>query len=440
MAVAPALPARLAPLRTGKFPFLKGPLLKGPFLKRIACACALVLAVAGIARLVAQIEGDRGINPVATSHDIEISGIEVNVAGKTAEEARQAGWAEARRKAWEQAGGPKISDDQIESFVASIVVEREQIGPRRYIATLGVIFDRARAGQFLSAADGVAARHSAPMLTIPVLYSGGVAQVYEVRGPWQAAWAQYKAATSGIDYVRPSGSGGDSLLLTAGQTTRRSRAWWGNIVGQFEASDVLVPVARLERQWPGGPVRGTFTARYGPDSTSLGSFTLTANKEADLPVMLANAVKRIDAMYNEALARGDLKPDQTLRQQNELDPALAAIIAAAARMEAGNASAASTTTTTATPSATPSATPTPEAKISSITVQFASPDAKALDAVLSSVRSVPGVRGASTSSLAMGGTSVMRVTFAGSIDELRDALRARGWSVSAGGNALSIRR
>ncbi|WP_310532653.1 heavy-metal-associated domain-containing protein [Novosphingobium sp.] len=399
-----------------------------------------MLAVAGIARLVAQIEGDRGINPVATSHDIEISGIEVNVAGKTAEEARQAGWAEARRKAWEQAGGPKISDDQIESFVASIVVEREQIGPRRYIATLGVIFDRARAGQFLSAADGVAARHSAPMLTIPVLYSGGVAQVYEVRGPWQAAWAQYKAATSGIDYVRPSGSGGDSLLLTAGQTTRRSRAWWGNIVGQFEASDVLVPVARLERQWPGGPVRGTFTARYGPDSTSLGSFTLTANKEADLPVMLANAVKRIDAMYNEALARGDLKPDQTLRQQNELDPALAAIIAAAARMEAGNASAASTTTTTATPSATPSATPTPEAKISSITVQFASPDAKALDAVLSSVRSVPGVRGASTSSLAMGGTSVMRVTFAGSIDELRDALRARGWSVSAGGNALSIRR
>jgi hypothetical protein len=99
-----------------------------------------------------------------------------------------------------------------------------------------------------------------------------------------------------------------------------------------------------------------------------------------------------------------------------------------------------TTSTGATPASTPSDTTTPESKITSSTVQFASPDAKALDAVLSSVRSVPGVRGASTSSLAMGGTSVMRVTFAGSIDELRDALRARGWSVSAGGNALSIRR
>lgn len=429
MAVAPALPAPLAPHRAGKVSLWKG----------IGTACALALAMAGIARLVAQVEGDRGINPVATSHDIEIGGIEVNTTGKTAEEARQAGWEEARRKAWEKAGGPKIPDAQIESFVASIVVEREQIGPRRYIATLGVIFDRARAGQFLSAAEGVAARHSAPMLTLPVLYSGGVAQVYEVRGPWQAAWAQFKAPTSGIDYVRPSGSGGDSLLLTAGQTTRRSRAWWGNIVGQFDASDILIPVARLERQWPGGPVRGTFTARYGPDSVSLGSFTLTANREAELPAMLANAVKRIDAMYNEALARGDLKPDATLSQQNELDPALAAIIAAAAKMEAANAPAASADPA-ATPTPTPSATPTAEAKISTITVQFASPDAKALDAVLSSVRSVPGVRGAATTSLAMGGTSVMRVTFAGSIDELRDALKARGWSVSAGANALSIRR
>lgn len=429
MAVAPALPAPLAPHRAGKVSLWKG----------IGTACALALAVAGIARLVAQVEGDRGINPVATSHDIEIGGIEINTTGKTAEEARQAGWEEARRKAWEKAGGPKIPDAQIESFVASIVVEREQIGPRRYIATLGVIFDRARAGQFLSAAEGVAARHSAPMLTLPVLYSGGVAQVYEVRGPWQAAWAQFKAPTSGIDYVRPSGSGGDSLLLTAGQTTRRSRAWWGNIVGQFDASDILIPVARLERQWPGGPVRGTFTARYGPDSVSLGSFTLTANREAELPAMLANAVKRIDAMYNEALARGDLKPDATLSQQNELDPALAAIIAAAAKMEAANAPAASADPA-ATPTPTPSATPTAEAKISTITVQFASPDAKVLDAVLSSVRSVPGVRGAATTSLAMGGTSVMRVTFAGSIDELRDALKARGWSVSAGANALSIRR
>ncbi|MFM5905965.1 MAG: heavy-metal-associated domain-containing protein [Novosphingobium sp.] len=411
-------------------------------MKGTAAALVLAALVAGSVRLIAQVEGDRGINPVAVSHDIEISGIEVNVTGKTAEEARQAGWNEARRKAWAKAGGPSIPDGQIESYVSAIVVEREQIGPRRYIATLGVIFDRARAGQFLSSREGGAASHSAPMLTIPVLYSGGVAQVYEVRGPWQAAWAQFKAPTSGIDYVRPSGSGGDSLLITAGQTSRRSRVWWGNIVEQFQASDVLMPVARLERQWPGGPVRGTFTARFGPDNGSLGSFTLSANTEAEVPAMLATAVRRIDTMYNDALSKGLLKPDAALRQNDGLDPALAAIISASARIEAGNSATQTQPNTKPSdaPTDSPSATPSPEAKVTSITVQFASPDAKAVDAALSSVRGVPGVRGASTSSLAMGGTSVMRVTFSGSIDDLRSALQSRGWSVSAGSNALSIRR
>ena len=80
-------------------------------------------------------------------------------------------------------------------------------------------------------------------------------------------WAEDRAGTSGVDYVRPVGAGGDSLLLTAGQPSRRSRAWWRNVLDQFGASDVIIPVARLERQWPGGPVRGTFTARYGPDNT-----------------------------------------------------------------------------------------------------------------------------------------------------------------------------
>jgi hypothetical protein len=41
---------------------------------------------------------------------------------------------------------------------------------------------------------------------------------------------------------------------------------------QFEAADVLVAIAKLDHQFPGGPVRGTFTARYGPDNTFLGIF------------------------------------------------------------------------------------------------------------------------------------------------------------------------
>jgi hypothetical protein len=45
-----------------------------------------------------------------------------------------------------------------------------------------------------------------------------------------------------------------------------------------------------------------------------------------------------------------------------------------------------------------------------------------------------------TTSIAIGGTSVMRVTFAGDLEALAAALRAQGWKVTQGANALSIRK
>jgi hypothetical protein len=403
----------------------------------LATALALALAVIGPDRLIAQIEGDRGIAPLANSTDIEVHGVEVNVTGKSAEDAREEGWKQAQVKAWEQLKGPKLSPEQIDAMVSAVVIEREQIGPHRYIARLGVVFDRGKAGPLLGAGDsGVTAARSAPLLVLPILYSGGAAQVFEVRGPWQKAWANFQTAQSPIDYVRPVGAGGESLILTAGQASRRSRLWWRTILDQFGASDVIMPIARLERQWPGGPVKGTFTARYGPDDTYLDSFTLTAPDDRGVPQMLNQALVRLDQIYANALSQGLLRPDPTLvADQNQFYAALQAIEAEAAKANPGGTSGAAPV-----PGATPSATPTTPGRASSYTVQFASPDASAVDAALASVRGAPGVQGAATTSIAIGGTSVMRVSSAGSLDELAAALRARGWQVTVGGNALSIRR
>lgn len=408
----------------------------------LGIALGIALAAVGPARLIAQIEGERGIIPMARSTDIEVAGIEVNTTGKNGQEAREAGWREAYKKAWAQLHGPAMPDAQIESMVSAVVIEHEQIGPRRYIAKLTITFDRGHAGQYVGTADGVIAAHSAPMLIVPVLYSGGVAQVYEVRSPWQRAWAEFRAGTSAIDYIRPVGGGGDSLLLTAGQVQRRSRSWWRNVLDEFGASDVVMPIARLERQWPGGPVRGTFTARYGPDSTVIESFTLTANDDAGVPAMLTQAVQRFDAIYGQALAQGILRPDPTLNERPGMDPAVAALIAAARSAEQAARSDDADIATTPTPAAKPSSTPGAPAAgaASSYTVQFASPDARSVDAALAAVRAASGVQGASTSSIAIGGTSVMRVTYVGDLNGLAAALRARGWQVSTGGGVLSIRR
>jgi hypothetical protein len=81
-----------------------------------------------------------------------------------------------------------------------------------------------------------------------------------------------------------------------------------------------------------------------------------------------------------------------------------------------------------------------EAPLRSITVQFATPDAAAFDGALGAVRGTGGVRGVGVTSTAIGGTSVMNVSFAGSLEELAAALEARGFAVRRGANALAISR
>ncbi len=406
----------------------------------LAAPALVVLALVTAGGLFAQVAGERGIIPVASSTDIEVRGIEVNVSGDNAEDARRNGYLEAQRLAWKKINGPAIADSQLESMVAAILVENEQIGPRRYIARLGVIFDRARVGGRLGGEGG--ASHSAPMLTLPVLISGGTGTMFEVRNAWQRVWAESQFGASTIDYVRPEGAGGDSLLLTYGQTGRRSRAWWNTVLDQFGAADVLVPIARLEYEYPGGPVRGHFTARYGPDNRWLGEFDLRAQSPQQVPAMLEQAVTRLDGIFRRALAEGKLRPDPTLSFANvELTPELRALLDESRRAEAvERALAAGEDVPSLVAQPVLDGVQPAQVAISSLVVQAATPDARAFDATLSGLRGVGGVRGVAVTSTAIGGTSVMQVTFGGDISDLAAALRAAGWRVTEGGNALAISR
>lgn len=397
----------------------------------VAVLCALVLFGIGLA-VTAQVAGDRGIAPVASSSDIEVRGIEVDRRGETGAKAREEAWRSAQREAWSRLNGPPISDAQLNGLVSAVVIENERIGPKRYIATLGVIFDRARAAPYFGGEQR--GRGSAPMLLLPVSVSGGAYTIYEVRNPWQRAWAEFQPGGSRVDYVRPAGVGGDSLLFNYGQVQRRSRAWWRAILDQFGAASVLVPVAKLEYEWPGGPVRGEFTARYGPDSKVLDSFTMRAENAEQLPAMLSRAVVRFDEIYEQAFVEGKLRADPTLDSASggAIDPALARLIEVGRALEARDAAIEAgeilpTDTQTA-------------GQVLSHVVQFDSPTAASIDGTLLAIRGVPGVRGAVTTSIAIGGQSVMSVSFAGSLDQLAGVLRQNGYTVREGESAIAISR
>ena len=284
-------------------------------LRSLFAPLAIVTMLAGAAAY-AQIEGGRGVAPIDSSGSYEVSGIAVDVAAKTAEAARYGGWRIAQRKAWVQlsnrlgGGGGLVSDGTLDQIVSGIVIENEQIGPTRYIAKLGILFDRARAGALL----GIAAYsdRSRPMLVVPLQISGGIETVFERRNPWQEAWARYRTGNSRIDYVRPAGNGADSLLLNAGQVTRPGRGWWRTIVDQYGAQDILIPIVRLSRTYPGGPIIGQFQGRHGPDNALIGSFALRVGSAAGLPALLDAGVKRLDDLYQRALSQGALGYDPTL--------------------------------------------------------------------------------------------------------------------------------
>lgn len=395
---------------------------------QIAIAIALGLAAAA---LFAQMEGERGVPPIASGGDYQVSGVKVDVLGKDANSARAAGWRLAQRQAWRMlwsrthgdAGVPSLSDSQLEGMISGIEIEYEQIGPTRYVATLGVLFDRARTGQVLGV-TGSNVVHSPPLLVIPVMWDGGSAVSYERINEWQKAWARFRTGDSAIDYVRVAGSIADPILLNAGQVGRRGRLWWRVLLDQYGAADVVVPIARIERQWPGGPVLGTFTARYGPDDRLIGSFSLRASADSAIPQMMDEAARRIDQLYTAALNDGRLRPDPSLIIEEPVDVDALAIENATEASGEGMIEA-----------------PLPAAATSSsVSIQFDTPDVGSVAQGEAALRSVPGVRSAATTSLALGGTSVMQVSFDGTVDALRAALQARGFSVAGSGSSLRIRR
>ena len=390
--------------------------------RRFLLPLMLVLAVAGISAAVyAQLEtGDRGILPIDSSGTLEITGIHVDVGGTDAQSARYAGWRIAQRQGfralWAKMHNapinqaPNLPDGTLDQIVSSINVEREEIGPNRYIADLGILFDRARAAQFLGVEGGEVQR-SVPMLLIPITVTAGTATSVELRNAWQRAWAQFRTSQSPIDYVRVSGLGVDPMLVNAAQVSRPGRGWWRNIIDLYGAADILVAEVQLQRLYPGGPARGRFIARHGPDGEIVGGFTLTAQNGDQIPAMMAQGVQRMDALFADALAAGRLQRDESLNLPPPPLPELPVVEAPVTPVNLSNA----------------------------YQVQVTGKNVNFYNFAMAHLRTLAGVDSATPQQINPGGTSYILVRYRGGIDQLAAALRGRGWIVESAGTVVRLR-
>jgi hypothetical protein len=385
-------------------------------------AVLLLIAFAALSvALYAQVEsGERGFLPLDSSGTLDITGIHVDVGGTDAQSARYAGWRIAQRQGfralWAKMHNapinqaPNLPDGTLDQIVSSINVEREEIGPNRYIADLGILFDRARAAQFLGVEGGEVQR-SVPMLLIPITVTAGTATSVELRNAWQRAWAQFRTSQSPIDYVRVSGLGVDPMLVNAAQVSRPGRGWWRNIIDLYGAADILVAEVQLQRLYPGGPARGRFIARHGPDGEIVGGFTLTAQNGDQIPAMMAQGVQRMDALFADALAAGRLQRDESLNLPPPPLPELPVVEAPVTPVNLSNA----------------------------YQVQVTGKNVNFYNFAMAHLRTLAGVDSATPQQINPGGTSYILVRYRGGIDQLASALRGRGWIVESAGTVVRLR-
>ena len=392
--------------------------------RRLVIPILMLIALAGAGVAVyAQLESaDRGILPLDTTNTLEIGPVHVDVGAADAQSARLGGWRLAQRQGFRMlwakmhnapiSQAPSLPDGTLDQIVSSINVDREQIGPNRYIADLTVEFDHDLAAPYLGVEGAQVVQHSAPMLLIPIMVTAGTETSLEFRNAWQRAWAQFQTAQSPINYVRVSGMGADPLLVNAAQTTRPGRGWWRALLDMYGAQDVLVAEVQLQRAFPGGPARARFIARHGPDNEVVGGFTLTAPNSDAIPAMMAQGAQRIDAIFAQALADGRLSRDPSL---NLPPPPIQQLPVVAA----------------------PSS-PKPVNVANSFQVQIIGNDVNVYNFAMAHLRTVGGVDTATPQQINPTGTSYVLITYHGTIAQLAAALSARGWIVDTSGTVIRM--
>jgi hypothetical protein len=337
-----------------------------------------------------------------------VGGVEVDVGGRSPIDARLNGWREAQRQAWpalwaRMSGlapntAPRLADSALDGIVSAIEVEREQIGPNRYVARLAIVFDRARASAYLG--NYAALASSPPFLLLPVLQDGGTRMAHEASSPWLQAWARLRAGESPIDYIRIQPTPGDVILLNAWQAERRHLFLWRALIDRYAVADVLIPELILDRSWNGGPLSALLIVRFGPAGREIGRVRLS-NRAGDVAGLTDTAVREADKLYVAALRAGNLLPDPSLI---EPDVPLADLEGTGPEIGGGAGG----------------------AEVTGLRVRVATPDDATLQALQRIVATTPGVAGVRLQSFVLGGESVLEIVPEVPIEELRRALDARG--------------
>lgn len=241
-----------------------------------------------------------------------VDGIDIDVKGPTAEDARAGAFREAAKRGWSKlwdklvdpsyrGQAPHVSDGDVYHIVSAYDVSNERMSATRYIARFSITYDPAAVRNALARAGaGFTQGHDRSMLLLPWLVDGGTNALYDSGNSWALAWGKFPLIHSRIDYVRADGTLGDTLLLNAQAARGRTLERVQPLLNRYRAAGIVVAKAVLSRSYPGGPVRGEFFGFTGLEPAPIVHFILNIPNDRYINDMFIEAIPQLDRAFSES--------------------------------------------------------------------------------------------------------------------------------------------
>jgi hypothetical protein len=241
---------------------------------------------------------------IASGNTYTIGGIDVDVSGADAVQARQQAIREARQKAVrllvermvpaeDRAKVPPVSDQRLDSMVRGVEFASERTAGNRYIGTLGVVFSAEPVKQWLGEAGiSIAETVARAALVVPLWKDTGGLQQLDERTPWRDAWTGLDTLGTAVPLAIVRGDQLDQDAMTVEQGYVGDVTALARLNERYRAPTVIVAIAEGDKA---GPIK-VGGVRYDMQTGARSELmTLTVQDQSQL----ADAAKKIHAKLDE---------------------------------------------------------------------------------------------------------------------------------------------
>ncbi|MFI5033659.1 MAG: DUF2066 domain-containing protein [Reyranellales bacterium] len=199
---------------------------------------------------------------ISSGNTYTIGGIEEDVSGPDAVQARQTAIREARQKAVkllvermvsaeDRAKVPPVNEQRLDSMVRGVEFQRERTAGTRYSATIGVVFGAEPVKQWLSEAGiSIAETVARAALVVPLWKDKTGLEPFDDHNAWRDAWVGLDTLGSSVPVALVRGDQLDQDAITVEQAYVGDVTALSRLDERYRAPVVIVAIAEGDKDGP----------------------------------------------------------------------------------------------------------------------------------------------------------------------------------------------